>query len=91
VSFSIRGVFENQAEIKGSEARTDGSADSLANPFAQGGERVLIPLGMNLYFRDGMAAEHRLSIEFYYPIHEDLNGPQMSISRTLVVSWQTVF
>ena len=89
--FSIRGVFENQAEIKGSEARTDGSADSLANPFAQGGKRVLIPLGMNLYFRDGMAAEHRLSIEFYYPIHEDLNGPQMSISRTLVVSWQTVF
>ena len=46
---------------------------------------------MNLYFRDGMAAGHRLSIEYYYPIHEDLNGPQMSISRTLVVSWQTVF
>ena len=90
-SFSIRAIFENQAEIKGSESRTDGSADPLANPFAQGGDRVIIPFGMNLYFRDGMAAGHRLSIEFYYPIHEDLNGPQMSVSRTLVVSWQTVF
>ncbi len=90
-SFSIRAIFENQAEIKGFEARTDGSTDPLANPFAQGGERVLVPFGMNIYFRDGMAAGHRLSIEFYYPIHEDLNGPQMSISRTLVVSWQTVF
>ena len=91
VSFSIRGVFENQSEIKGSDLRTDGSVDPLANPFAQGGERVFIPIGMNLYLRDGMAAGHRLSIEYYYPVHEDLNGPQMSVSRALVVSWQTVF
>jgi hypothetical protein len=91
VSFSLRGIFEHQAEIKGSDLRTDGSVDPLANPFAQGGERVIIPFGMNLYFRDGMAAGHRLSIEYYYPVHEDLNGPQMSVSRTLVVSWQTVF
>ena len=91
VSFSIRGVFENQSEVKGSDLRTDGSVDPLANPFAQGGERVFIPIGMNLYLRDGMAAGHRLSIEFYYPVHEDLNGPQMSVSRALVVSWQTVF
>ncbi len=91
VSFSIRGVFENQSEIKGSDLRTDGSVDPLANPFAQGGERVLVPIGMNLYFREGRVAGQRLSIEFYYPVHEDLNGPQMSVSRTLVVSWQTVF
>ena len=90
VSFSLRGIFEHQADVKGFDART-GASDPLPNPFAQGGERDLIPFGMNLYFRDGMAAGHRLSIEFYYPIHEDLNGPQMSISQTLVVSWQSVF
>ena len=91
VSFSLRGIFEHQAEIKGSDSRTDGSVDPLANPFAQGGERVLLPIGMNLYVREGRAAGHRLSIEFYYPLHEDLNGPQMSVSRELVVSWQAVF
>ena len=91
VSFSLRGIFEHQAEIKGSDSRTDGSVDPLANPFAHGGERVLLPIGMNLYVREGRAVGHRLSIEFYYPLHEDLNGPQMSVSRELVVSWQAVF
>lgn len=91
VSFSLRGLFEHQGDVDGSESRTDGLVDPLANPFAQGGERVLIPFGMNLYLRDGRAAGHRLSIEFYYPVHEDLNGPQMSVDRTLVISWQTTF
>ncbi|MCH7934592.1 MAG: hypothetical protein IIC36_11430 [Gemmatimonadetes bacterium] len=91
VSFSLRGLFAHQGDIQGSDSRTDGTVDPMANPFAQGGERVVIPFGINLYLRDGKAAGHRLSIEFYYPIHEDLNGPQMSIDRTLVLSWQTVF
>ena len=91
VSFSLRGLFEHQGDIKGSDSRTDGTVDPMANPFAQGGERVVIPFGMNLYLREGAAAGHRLSSEFYYAVHEDLNGPQMSIDRSLVVSWQTVF
>ena len=91
VSFSLRGLFEHQGDIKGSDSRMDGSVDPLANPFAQGGERVLIPFGVNLYLREGRAAGNRLSIEYYYPVHEDLNGPQMSVDQTLVISWQTVF
>ena len=89
-SFSIRGFFEHWGEIAGFESRTDGLADPLANPFLQAGERVVIPFGFNLFLREGTAAGHRLSIEFYYPVHEDLNGPQMSIDRTLVVSWQSL-
>ena len=91
VSFFLRGIYEDRAEIQGFESRTDGAADPLANPFAQGGERVVVPIGLNLYLRDGRAAGHRLSLEFYYPVHEDLNGPQLSAHRTLVASWQTVF
>ena len=90
-SFSLRGFYEDRADVQGFDSRTDGSVDPLANPFAQGGERVVIPIGLNLYLREGRAAGHRLSIEFYYPVHEDLNGPQMSAHRTLVASWQTVF
>ena len=91
VSVSLRGLFEHQSDITGSDPRLDGSIDPLANSFAQGGERVLIPIGMNLYFRDGAVAGHRLSLEYYYPVHEDLNGPQLSTERTLVASWQTIF
>ena len=91
VSFSLRGLFEHQSDITGSDPRTDGLVDPLANSFAQGGERVSIPIGVNLYFRDGAVAGHRLSLEYYYPVHEDLNGPQLSTERTLVASWQTIF
>jgi hypothetical protein len=90
-SFSMRALFEHWGEITGSELRTDGAADPLANPFAQGGERVVIPFGINFFLRQGKAAGHRLSLEYYYPVHEDLNGPQMSADRAFVVSWQSVF
>ena len=91
VSFSLRGLYEQQSDISGSDPRTDGTIDPLANPFAQGGERIMVPFGMNFHIREGTARGHRLSIEFYYPVHEDLNGPQMSAHQSLVASWQTVF
>jgi hypothetical protein len=89
-SVSIRGFFENWGEISGFDSRTDGSVDPLANPFAQGGERVVIPFGLNIFIRQGRASGHRLSLEYYYPVHEDLNGPQLSLDRTILLSWQTL-
>ena len=88
-SFSLRGFFEHWNSVEGSDARTNGTEDPLANQFAQGGERVVIPFGFNLYLREGNAAGHRLLVEYYYTVHEDLNGPQPSAGRTLVISWQT--
>ena len=89
-SFSIRGLFESWGEIDGFDRRTEPLVDPLANPFAHGGERVSIPFGLNLYFREGRLSGHRLSLEYFYPVHEDLNGPQMSLERALVFSWQTL-
>ncbi len=91
MSFSMRGVYTHAGEISGFDVRTDPLADPLANPFASGGERVVIPFGANLYLRDGWAAGHRLSIEFAFPVHEDLNGPQFSAEQGLIISWQTTF
>jgi len=90
-SVSLRGLYEQWGEVTGSDVRTDGLADPGANQFAQGGERVVIPFGLNIFLREGKAAGHRISIEFYYPVHEDLNGPQLSANSALVASWQTVF
>ena len=91
LSLSVRALYETVGETEGIEPLTDGLADPSANPFAQGGERVYIPCGVNLYFRDGMVAGHRIAFEWYYPVHEDLNGPQLSVDQTLVASWQIVF
>ena len=90
VSFSLRGFFERWNRIEGSESRTNGLEDPLAESFFQGGERVVIPFGFNLYLREGNAAGHRLSVELYYPVHEDLNAFQPSMDRTLVLSWQSL-
>jgi hypothetical protein len=87
---SLRAFYENWGNVVGSDSRTDGAETPLANPYAQGGERVVLPFGLNIYLREGLAERHRLSIEFYYPVHEDLNGPQLSSHSTLVASWQTV-
>ena len=78
-SVSMRGLFERWGSIDGFDRRTDPLFDPLANPFAQGGERVVVPFGLNLYLRSGSLAGHRFSIEYYYAVHEDLNGPQMSL------------
>ena len=90
-SFSLRGLYENWSPVEGTELRTNGSEDPLANSFAQGGDRFVIPFGFSLYFREGAAAGHRLMFEFYYTVSEDLNGPQPSHDQTLIVSWQTLF
>jgi len=91
VSFSMRGLFETWGDVSGSDPGTDGTIDPSANSFAQGGERVQIPFGISFFLREGPAEGHRLLLEWYYPIHEDLNGPQLSTESTFVISWQTFF
>jgi hypothetical protein len=91
VSVSLRGLFETWGDVTGSDPGTDGTVDPSANSFAQGGERVQIPIGVNFFLREGTFARHRLSLEWYYPVHQDLNGPQLSADRTIVASWQTFF
>ena len=91
VSVSIRGLYETWGDVTGSEPETDGAIDPGANSFAQGGQRLQIPFGVNLFLRDGPFNGHRLLVEWYYPVHQDLNGPQLSADGTIVVSWQTFF
>ena len=91
VSFSMRGLFEQWGDVSGSDPGTDGTIDPSANSFAQGGERVQIPFGISFFLREGPAEGHRLLLEWYYPVHEDLNGPQLSTESTFVISWQTFF
>ena len=91
MSVSLRGLYEKWDDVTGSEPGTDGAVDPGANSFAQGGERVQIPFGVNFFFREGPFTRHRLLAEWYYLVHQDLNGPQVTADRTLVVSWQTFF
>ena len=91
VAVSMRGLYETWDDVSGSDPGTDGTSDPSANSFAQGGERFQIPFGISFFLREGPAAGHRLLFEWYYIVHQDLNGPQLAAESGLVISWQTFF
>ena len=74
MSVSARALYESVGETEGIDTRTDGEADPSANPFAQGGERVYLPFGVNLQFREGALSGHRIAVEWYYPVHQEVKS-----------------
>ncbi|MDX1747842.1 MAG: hypothetical protein R3324_18060, partial [Halobacteriales archaeon] len=78
ISASARVDFATWGDIEGVDPATDGNEDVSANPFATGGRRTTLPLGMNVLLREGPFAGLRMSVEWEYVISEDLNGPQLS-------------
>ncbi|MGJ8536487.1 MAG: transporter [Parasphingopyxis sp.] len=81
-------------------ARTTGRIDGMdpaimgpnqaANPDFQGGERVDAFFGINLAAQGSLDGQ-RLGIEIGAPIHQDVNGPQMTGDWSLTVGWQGSF
>ena len=70
--------------------------DPLRDPGNDGffleGERVDIPVGLNLYLPEGTRlGGHRLSIEAILPAHHDYTGPQLGLDWGLVVGYQVSF
>jgi len=87
VSASARVDFQTWADVDGFDPETDGDEDVSANPFAQGGRRTTLPLGVNILLQQGPLAGVRMSVEWEYVISEDLNGPQISQDDRLTVGW----
>ena len=91
VALSARVVYEEWGDVTGFDPETDGLEDPRANPFATGGIRTQIPFVVTLHVREGVLEGHRFSVEYFQPIHEDLNGPQLQAENTVVLGWQVVF
>lgn len=60
-------------------------------PASFGGERVDIPLGLNLRIPEGKLAGHRVSLEFLFNAHEDLEGPWLAADDGFMIAWTAVF
>lgn len=91
ISASARLLVETWEDVEGFDPETDGTLDPSANPFAQGGTRTQIPFGINIHFQEGVLAGQRLAFEWYYPVHQDLNGPQLEADQRFVVGLQFMF
>ena len=80
-----------------SQGRIDG-ADPLivapvqtADPRNHGGETVEVFAGVNLAGQSGIWKGHRVAAEVGFPLHRDLNGPQLETDLTFTLGWQKAF
>ncbi|MGD2069207.1 MAG: hypothetical protein PVI57_11085 [Gemmatimonadota bacterium] len=60
-------------------------------PSSFGGERVDIPLGVNLRLPEGPLAGHRLGVDFLFNVHEDLDGPWLAADDGFTITWTKAF
>lgn len=56
-----------------------------------GGNRVDLPLGVNLMMPDGPLAGHRFGAEMVWTVHEDVDGPNLASDWGFVLGWQKAF
>ncbi len=89
VSFRIH--TQHWGDISGADPSLNQNVHPAANPSLQGGTRVDLPVGLNVYFRDGILEGHRLGFEASLPIYEDLHGPQLEHDWTITLGWQYLF
>ena len=87
VSNSVRLAYQNQDSINGIDPNIVGPIQT-ANPDFYGGDRVDLLFGVNLAGQAGAICGHRLAAEFGFPVHQDLNGPQMETDYTFTLGWQ---
>lgn len=88
--FSVSGgvVFEHMGQIKGEDADLDLEISPVEDPSFTGGTFVDIPVGLNLFVRDGLLAGNRFSLEARWPVSQDAEGPQLRRDRRITARWQ---
>lgn len=91
ISTSARVLATSKGGIDGSDASLNPMMTPTARTDLQGGERVDISLGANVWIPRGKWKNHRLAIEVATPIYENLNGPQMSADHKVTLGWQAKF
>jgi len=89
---SARVRWQNWGGIQGGRSDLDPLRDPGNDGFFLEGERVDIPIGVNLYLPEGSRfAGHRLAVEAIFPVHHEYEGPQLGVDWGIIVGWQVVF
>jgi len=90
ISGSARLSFTQLGNVSGIDMAMNPLSSPLAHPDVQGGNRVALPIGVNILFPQGPLRGNRLSAEVFLPVRQDLDGPQVKPSYGLTVSWGIV-
>lgn len=83
VSVSLGARYSSWGNVEGFDQELDANESPAHNTLTQAGWRVDLPVGMNFVMPDG----HRLGIEFIFPIHQDLDGPQLMHNWSIAAGW----
>lgn len=87
VSVSGRLALGRIKNIGGADSDLNPAMVPTADPSRRAGTRVDALVGANALIGGG----HRLSLEFGYPILQDLNGPQLETDFVGTIGWQFSF
>lgn len=91
LSASARLKAQHIGKIDGADAALNPTLAPTADPDNHGGRYADAILGLNWVGLEGAPKGHRLAAEYSWPIHQDLNGPQMKRVGTLTLGWQKAF
>lgn len=78
-------------DVHGADPALNPALVPTADPDLQGGRRVDLLAGVNFYPRDAVFKGQRLALEAGIPVHEKLDGPQMSSQWVINGGWRYVF
>ena len=87
VSASARISYRKTGNLSGSDTTLDPFSSPLGHPNLQSGTQVAVPIGMNLRFPEGRLEGSRIGLELMVPLHQDLDGPQLTPNSGVGITW----
>lgn len=87
VSVSLGANFSSWGNVEGFDEYLDPNESPAHNTLTQAGWRVDLPIGLNFVMPEGQLEGHRLGLEFLFPVHQDLDGPQLKHSWSVSAGW----
>ncbi|MBI2824393.1 MAG: transporter [Planctomycetia bacterium] len=85
--------IDNQwwGNVRGADPRLNTALAPTNDPQLQGGNRVDLLFGVNLFLPNTILPGQRFSIEGGAPVYQSLNGPQLGTSWLLNAGWNLVY
>jgi len=88
VSANVAVHYSRWGNVEGFDPDLDAFENPANNTLAQAGWRVELPVGVNFVVPDGRFGGNRFGLQFLFPIHQDLDGPQLKKDWSFVAGWQ---
>jgi hypothetical protein len=91
VSTSFRADYQWWGNVRNADPRLDTALAPTNDPTLQGGNRIDLLFGVNLFLPGTRLPGQRLSVEAGAPVFQSLNGPQLGTSWLMTAGWNWVY